>query len=425
MFASLNLLMPTPTTSRDAGGDSRADSDSDFSALLETQVSFSESAEMPEPIAVTTDMGSGDLLPGDGKNLPLTPVLANLPGQQDTKGITPTAPTDTLLITDIELDLNVDYPQVDLQAESLPRVTLLPQDGSGIPQPVPVTPVAASLGAAIETGLADEKPLPPVELLRPVRQWVDSTEWIAPKAETGPFIANAVNATNYKSARVGVTTPSTAIPVVEGDNALNEIPVVTPLIRAGSALDTMRQSDTRVAGARTPAAATPTHIAATLSQFSASTALSRDDTLTALIGTPVRDNAWGEKLGERVMMLAGNQIKTADIRLTPADLGPLRIRLSIDDGTANVTFHAQHAVTREAIEQALPRLREMLAESGLSLGQASVSDRGASGDHANNGGSHPTVNRLDNGDSSDPLADRDAPVRRKSVSINGLIDTFA
>ena len=57
MFASLNLLMPTPTPSTDAGGDLRGDSDSDFSALLETQVTFSELLEMPEPIAVSTDTG--------------------------------------------------------------------------------------------------------------------------------------------------------------------------------------------------------------------------------------------------------------------------------------------------------------------------------------------------------------------------------
>ena len=352
-------------------------------------------------------------------------MLANFSGQWDLRDASSTAPSDALPVSDIELDLNVEYPLVELQAESLPPITLLPLDGSVIPKPVPVTPVPTALGESTETGLAHEKPLPPVELLRPARHWADNTEWMAPKAEPGPFIANALNATHYKSTRAVVEGPTAAIPVVDGDTALNEIPVVAPPLRAGTALDTMRQADTRVAGARTPSTQTPTHIAATLSQFSASTALARDDTMTALIGTPVRDSAWGEKLGERVMMLAGNQIKTADIRLTPADLGPLRVKLSIEDGTANVTFHAQHAVTREAIEQALPRLREMLAESGLSLGQASVSDRGASGDNANNGGSNPTVNRLDVGDSSATFADGDAPVRRKSVSIDGLIDTFA
>ncbi len=423
MFASLNLLTPTLTPSMDAGGDTRAEGDSDFMAYLETQVSFSELAEMPEPIAVSADLGSGDLLPVDGKNLPVTAVLAHLPAQREPLDVGIVAPSDELQLTDIEVDLNVEYPLADQQADAPPLVSWLPQGGSELPKPVLATPVP---GESAETSPANEKPLPPVELLRPVRPTrAENPEWIAAKAETGPAIANAINATHYKSTQVAVEGTTAAIPVADGDTALQDIPVVAPPVRAASTLDTVRQADTRVPGAKAPVAATPTHIAATLSQFSANTALTRDDTLSALIGTPVRDNAWGEKLGERVMMLAGNQIKTADIRLTPADLGPLRVQLSIDDGTANVTFHAQHAVTREAIEQALPRLREMLAESGLSLGQASVSDRGTSEGDARNGRANPTANSLSGGDSSESLTDSDIPVRRKSVSIDGLIDTFA
>ena len=102
---------------------------------------------------------------------------------------------------------------------------------------------------------------------------------------------------------------------------------------------------------------------------------------TDLIGTPVRSSAWGEQIGERVVLMAGNRHQTAEIRLTPAELGPLRIQVSVDDGAANVTFHAQHTVTRDAIEQALPRLREMLAENGLSLGEANVGEQGVAEGH--------------------------------------------
>ncbi len=90
------------------------------------------------------------------------------------------------------------------------------------------------------------------------------------------------------------------------------------------------------------------------------------------INVPVRDAAWGEAIGERVALMASNRLQSAEIRLTPAELGPLRVQVAVDDGLANVTFHAQHAVTREAIEQALPRLRELLAENGLTLNQANV-----------------------------------------------------
>lgn len=104
--------------------------------------------------------------------------------------------------------------------------------------------------------------------------------------------------------------------------------------------------------------------------------------LNQTIGTPVRDAAWGESIGERVLVMASNKLQSAEIRLTPAELGPLRVQVSVDDKAANITFLAQHAVTREALEQAMPRLRELLAENGLTLNQSSI------GEHSKQGVQH-------------------------------------
>ena len=145
---------------------------------------------------------------------------------------------------------------------------------------------------------------------------------------------------------------------------------------------------------------------------------------TDLIGTSVRDSAWGGQLAERVVMMTGNQLKSAEIRLTPAELGPLRVQVAVDDGAAHVTFHAQHAVTRDAIEQALPRLREMLAESGLSLGQADVSDRGVGEGGQDAAGRDPVSNLASDGP-EDMGADADREARGRVTTSSGLVDTFA
>lgn len=142
------------------------------------------------------------------------------------------------------------------------------------------------------------------------------------------------------------------------------------------------------------------------------------------IEIPVKDAAWGEQIGQRIQLMAGHKLQNVEIRLTPAELGPLRVQVSVDDGATNVTFHAQHAVTRDAIEQALPRLRELLAESGLTLDQTNVSDQGAARGEREGGddtgvGSHPgnDVSREQAGD--DPAM----PQQRVRVA-NGLVDTF-
>jgi len=61
------------------------------------------------------------------------------------------------------------------------------------------------------------------------------------------------------------------------------------------------------------------------------------------------------------------------MHLNPPELGPLQITLTITNDQASAQFVSQHAAVREAIDAAMPRLREMLAEGGITLGNTSVS----------------------------------------------------
>lgn len=94
----------------------------------------------------------------------------------------------------------------------------------------------------------------------------------------------------------------------------------------------------------------------------------------ASIDIPVQDDGWGEALNERVLWMSAKSIQRAEIHLNPANLGPIRVELSVADDIATVTFNAQHALTREAIDLAMPRLREMLGENGLSLANPDAPD---------------------------------------------------
>jgi len=50
----------------------------------------------------------------------------------------------------------------------------------------------------------------------------------------------------------------------------------------------------------------------------------------------------------------------------------MEIRISVQSDQTSVWFGAAHAATRTALEQALPRLRELLAGQGLNLSDAGV-----------------------------------------------------
>lgn len=92
----------------------------------------------------------------------------------------------------------------------------------------------------------------------------------------------------------------------------------------------------------------------------------------ASIPQPVTSDIWGERLGERVVWMVSQQQQNVELHLNPPALGPLEVKLSLSDSQATLTFSTQHAPVREAIENATSRLREMLADSGVSLGSVSV-----------------------------------------------------
>jgi flagellar hook-length control protein FliK len=94
-----------------------------------------------------------------------------------------------------------------------------------------------------------------------------------------------------------------------------------------------------------------------------------DATLRAPVGTP----AWKDELGTQITWMAANGREAASLRLSPEHLGPLEVRISMREGEASVYFGASNPDTRSALEQSLPRLRELFAAQGLVLADAGVS----------------------------------------------------
>jgi len=89
----------------------------------------------------------------------------------------------------------------------------------------------------------------------------------------------------------------------------------------------------------------------------------------------MQTEAWGKVLSSRVIWMAREGVQQAELRLNPANLGPVEVKLHMSNDQANVTFLAQNAATRDALEQALPRLRESFQENGMDLASANVSDQ--------------------------------------------------
>tara|TARA_R100000005_G_scaffold84289_2_gene52358 strand:+ start:11069 stop:12397 length:1329 start_codon:yes stop_codon:yes gene_type:complete len=88
-----------------------------------------------------------------------------------------------------------------------------------------------------------------------------------------------------------------------------------------------------------------------------------------------QDPEFTGELANRLQVFARNGGHEATLQLHPADLGRLQVSISTDGDQARVLFVADSAAARDAIEQSLPRLREMLAQSGLQLAHSDVSSQ--------------------------------------------------
>ncbi|MDA9799232.1 flagellar hook-length control protein FliK [Luminiphilus sp.] len=91
-------------------------------------------------------------------------------------------------------------------------------------------------------------------------------------------------------------------------------------------------------------------------------------------GTP----QFSQELGGQVRVFVNNGLQEARLQLTPADLGKVQITINMEGEHARVVFVAETAVARDLLDQSMPRLREMLQQSGIQLAQGDVSDQAES-----------------------------------------------
>jgi len=97
------------------------------------------------------------------------------------------------------------------------------------------------------------------------------------------------------------------------------------------------------------------------------------NTLNASIPVNINNQNWAQQMTQQVSYMIKGGFQQAAIKLNPAHLGPMEIKLAINDDQATVNFVAQHAPVRDVLDAALPRLKDMFEQQGLNLADADVS----------------------------------------------------
>jgi len=272
-------------------------------------------------------------------------------------------------------------------------------------------PVATALAVARQqlaaTQLAVKNPAPVVKLPLP------QSGILAPLADSKPGMADPVSVA-ASSAALNVGTGAVASPAIGFSGQFLNADFDSTV---GSRKSVLQESAPAVA---------VNPLSAFKSAEAALPMRSGSPTMLAL-ETPLGARGWEQGVGDRIQWMLGNSVQGVSLRISPAHLGPIDIQLSVHQDQATVTFNAQHAVVREALEASIPRLREMFQENQLQLAQVDVGQRGNSGQqtaggNARNGQDDSSLDTLERSDYDG--ADSSEPAVRHSA-IDGLLNDYA
>lgn len=142
------------------------------------------------------------------------------------------------------------------------------------------------------------------------------------------------------------------------------------------------------------------------------------------VATPAGEPGWAEDVGNQVRWMLGRAESKAELVLTPPNMGKLEVSINLAGDQTTAQFIASSQAARDALERALPQLREALQQAGILLGDANVSTsgQGREGDGREGGGGR--------GDRGEAGAGGSTGTGTGSTGVwlrqqQGMVDTFA
>ncbi len=155
--------------------------------------------------------------------------------------------------------------------------------------------------------------------------------------------------------------------------------------------------------------------------------LDRPLTSNAVTATPLAmptrpDDGFDDGLGARIGWMAEQKLGHAQIRLNPENAGPIDVRIQLDGSQVNASFHSASAEVRQALEASLPRLREMLGQQGMQLGNTDIGQGQA---QQQSGQGQPAPHLAADGSDTSTLAGTAATPAPILMRSRGLLDEYA
>jgi flagellar hook-length control protein FliK len=243
--------------------------------------------------------------------------------------------------------------------------------------------------------------------------------WMKPSLQAEPAVAPAPQMAPGTSQVAAASNLAAADRRPALDPAVLQLAVQTD---ASAASAEIAVTDASSAGALATGATATSDTNAPISSFpSLVPAMANTPAARAIMAAPISvpadpQSGFDDGFGARLVWMAEQRLGHAEIRLNPEHLGPIEVRVQMDGTQVSAEFQSSHPGVRQAIEASLPRLREMLGQQGLQLGQTDVGQRHASpGQPARRDGDTP----------SQGASPADAQLLSRHVRTRSLLDEYA
>ncbi len=118
--------------------------------------------------------------------------------------------------------------------------------------------------------------------------------------------------------------------------------------------------------------------AAAAQQLGSNTASAPSDagaTPTLKVNAALDGANFPQGLAERVSWVVDNNLNGAKLQVNPPQLGPIELQITVQGDHAQVWMSTHSAVTRDALESSVPKLREMLGAQGFGDVRVDISQR--------------------------------------------------
>lgn len=140
------------------------------------------------------------------------------------------------------------------------------------------------------------------------------------------------------------------------------------------------------------------------------------------LSTPVNAQNWSDELSQKIVWFSGRNINAAEMHLNPAELGPIDVKISVQNEVTTVTFNVNNTSVKDLLESSVVRLREMMEANGVNVGEVNI-DADSRGESGQQGAANEQAGFAGAGNDSGEMGE-DAHEQTITLKETNLVDYF-